>query len=221
MSSTNGIPRRVRVERNVYQRPDGTFEVGYRDSAGRQRWCTVDGGITAARAARDDVLGRRSRGERVQPRPRLQFGEAADAWLSGQVAELRPATRAIYRNAIETHLRPRWGRRRLDGITVDDIAALIRELRREGKAEWTISGVVKAAGRVFAFARRRMSWHGENPVRGLEDGERPKTSAAARRRIYVGDELAQTLAAANEPYRTLFALASVTVAGPRSSVHLV
>jgi hypothetical protein len=33
------------------------------------------------------------RGELVQPNPRLRFGEAADAWLAGQVAELRPATR--------------------------------------------------------------------------------------------------------------------------------
>lgn len=52
-----------------------------------------EGGITAARATRDDVLGRKGRGELVQPNPRLRFGEAADAWLAGQVAELRPATR--------------------------------------------------------------------------------------------------------------------------------
>jgi len=124
MNGTNGSARRVRVERNIYQRPGGRFEVGYRDSAGRQRWRTVEGGITAARAARDDLLGRRGRGERVQPNPRLRFGEAADAWLAGQVADLRPATRAIYRNAIETHLRPRWGRRRLDAITVDDLSLI-------------------------------------------------------------------------------------------------
>ena len=40
------------------------------DSAGRQRWRTVEGGITAARATRDDVLGRKGRGELVQPNPR-------------------------------------------------------------------------------------------------------------------------------------------------------
>jgi len=37
-----------------------------------------------------------------------------------------------------------------------------------------------------------------------------ETSATAKARIYIGDELMETLAAANEPYRTLFALASVT-----------
>jgi integrase len=225
MSKANATARRVRVERNIYRRQDAAghtvHEVGYRDSAGRQRWRTVDGGITAARAARDDVLGRKGRGERVQPNPRLRFGEAADAWLAGQVAELRPATRAIYSNAIETHLRPRWGRRRLDTITVEDVAGLVRELRKEGKAEWTIAGVVKAANRTFKFAKRRMNWHGQNPVLELEKSERPKVSAAARRPIFVGNQLAQTLAASREPYKTLFAVGSVTGARLSECLGLV
>jgi len=225
MSKTNATARRVRVERNIYRRQDAgghaVHEVGYRDSAGRQRWRTVDGGITAARAARDDVLGRKGRGERVQPNPRLRFGEAADAWLVGQVAELRPATQAIYSNAIETHLRPRWGRRRLDTITVEDVARLVRELREEGKAEWTIAGVVKAANRTFKFAKRRMNWHSQNPVLELEKGERPKVSAAARRPIFVRDQLAQTLAAARDPYKTLFAVGSVTGARLSECLGLV
>jgi integrase len=210
MSNPKQAARRVRVERNVYRRATGTFEVGYRDSTGRQRWQTVQGGILAARAVRDDLLGRKGKGERVQPNPKLRFGEAADKWLADQVSELRPATQAIYRNAIDTHLRKRWERKRLDTITADDAANLVRELRAEGKSEWTIAGVLKAAGRVFKFARRRMAWHGDNPVVALDQGERPKPGDTERRRIYSGDELEQTLAAAHEPYRTLFSLAAVT-----------
>src|SRR5947208_2335062 len=74
-------------------------------------------------------------------------------------------------------------------------------------------GILKVAGRVFKFARRRMGWHGDNPVSDLENGERPKPNP--RRRIYQGDELAQTLGAAHEPYKALFALAAVT--GARES----
>ena len=52
MSTTQPTPaRRTRVERNIYRRVGATgkivFEVGYRDSAGKQRWQTVEGGITA------------------------------------------------------------------------------------------------------------------------------------------------------------------------------
>ena len=220
MSSPNPT-RRVRVERNIYRRSTGVFEVGYRDSAGRQRWRTVDGGVTVARAIRDDVLARKGKGERVQPNPRLRFEDAADAWLLSQVTELRPATQAIYRNAIDNHLRSRWGRRRLDSIAVEEVAALVRELRRAGKAEWTIAGILTAANRTFKFAKRRMNWHGQNPVAELEYGERPRVSAAARRPIFQGEQLAQTLAAAREPFKTLFALGSVTGARLSECLGLV
>ena len=208
-------PRRRRVERNIYTRPDGKFEIGYRDSGGTQRWKVVAGGIMAARAERDSVLGAKGKGKIVQPNPRLRFGEAADRWLAEQVVELRRSTRDGYRNSVEIHLRPRWGRRRLDDITVDDAARLVRELRAEGKAEWTIATIMRAASRVFTFSRRRLRWHGENPFSALESGERPRISSTPRRRIFQGDELPQTLAAAREPWRTLFALAAVT--GARES----
>jgi integrase len=216
--------RRERIEHNLYRRASGgrtVFEVGYRDSAGKQRWQTVEGGITAARLVRDDLLGRRGRGERISTNPRLRFGEAADAWLTGQVAGLRPATQKLYRGALETHLRPRWGTRRLDTITVDDVAALVRELRAQGLAEWTIYGATKVLSRIFKFASRRMSWSGTNPVDQLEAEERPKTATAPRRRIYRGQELEQTLAAAREPFRTLFAFAAVTGARLSECLGLV
>src|SRR4051794_25752015 len=101
--------RRTSVERNIWRRADGRFEVGYRDSEGKQRW-RVPGSpasfdtITEARRARATVLGMKAGGEQVKPSPRLNFGEASDRWLSEQVAGLRPATRAIYRNAVENHL---------------------------------------------------------------------------------------------------------------------
>ena len=91
----------------------------------------------------------------------------------------------------------------------------MRELRAAGLAEWTISGICRAANRVFKFARRHCSWRGDNPFAELEKGERPRPSATPERRIYVGGELAQVLAAATEPWRTLFRLASVV--GARES----
>lgn len=213
MSSANATPRRRREpgdrNRNVYRRYDGRFEVGYRDSTGRQRWTRAYDTVTAARGARDDLLGRKARGDRVQPNPRLRFGEAADRWLDGQVVDLRLATRAVYRNAIDNHLRPRWGRHRLDAITVDDAANLVRDLRADGLADNSIVGIIQVANRVFKYAQRRLDWRGVNPISLMERSERPKASGA-KRRIYQGDELAQTLAAARGQWRVLFTLAAVT-----------
>jgi integrase len=214
MSAERSARRRQVVERNIYKRTNAAgrevFEGGYRDSTGKQRWQAVDGGIMAARAVRDDVLGRKARHKRVQPNPQLRFGEAADHWLAGPVATLRPATQAIYRNAVDTHLRPRWGTRRLDAISGDDVARLVRDLRDARRAEWTIAGIIGAARQVFRYAQQRLSWAGSSPTNLLGAGERPQTSATSRRRIYRGQELPQTLASAREPWRTLFAVAAVT-----------
>jgi integrase len=68
---------------------------------------------------------------------------------------------------------------------------------------------------VFKFARRHCRWRGESPLELLEAGERPKVSGTPERRIYRGDELAQTLVASSEPWTTLFRLAGVV--GARES----
>jgi integrase len=54
-----------------------------------------------------------------------------------------------------------------------------------------------------------MGWHGASPFTLLEKGERPRASETVKRRIYLGSELAGTLAASTEPWRTLFRLASI------------
>lgn len=127
--------RRVRVARNIYRRPSGVYEVGFKDGGGKQRWRTVTGRITAARALRDELLARRGRGEHVVTDGRLRFSEAAAKWLEGPVLDLRPRTQECYRNAIEQHLRPAFGTRRLDAVSPDNLAVSVRELRGRGVSE--------------------------------------------------------------------------------------
>ena len=203
-------PRRVRVERNIYRRASGVYEVGFKDGTGKQRWRTVQGGITAARAIRDQLLARRADGEPVQPRTKLRFADAAGAWLDGPVQDLRPRTDECYRNALMTHLLPRFDRRRLDSISPDDLARLVREMRAQGLSESTLVIVLGVVNRVYRYAARRLGWSGNNPVSLMLSSERPKPGQSKRRRIFEGAELEQTIAAANEPWRTLFTLAALT-----------
>jgi integrase len=210
MSKANLAPRRARVERNIYRRPSGVFEVGFKDGAGVQRWRTVQGGITAARALRDELLTRRGHGERVAPNVRLRFGDAADRWLSGPVVDLRPSTRAGYRNAVERHLLPRFAVRRLDSITADDFSGMVRDLRAAGMAEASIAVVLGVANRIYRYAARKLAWAGTNPVSLLLVSERPKPSQAQRRRIFETAQIGQTIAAAVGQYRPLFTVAALT-----------
>jgi len=203
-------PRRVRVERNIYRRPSGVYEVGFKDTAGKQRWRTVDGGITAARALRDELLSRRHRGERPPGDVRLRLGDAASRWLDGPVRDLRHRTQECYRSAVEHHLLPVLGKRRLDSVSPDDLALLVRELRRAGLSESSIAIVIGVTNRIYRYAARRLGWSGTNPVSLMLPSERPKPSQTQRRRIFEGRELEQTIEAAAQPYRMLFTLAAIT-----------
>ncbi len=191
-------PRRVRVERNIYRRAIGVYEVGFKDAAGKQRWRTVDGGDH-----------RRSRGTRRAPCSRvpaasasrtmaaLRFGDAADRWLERPGGRSASATQACYRNAVEQHLLQRLGARRLDAITPDDLAGLVRELRARGLAESTIVIVIGVTNRIYRYAARRLGWAGVNPVSLMLPSERPKPSQGKRRRMFEGRELEETICAAD------------------------
>jgi integrase len=176
----------------------------------------VDGGIMAARKLRDELLARRGRGETVAPDSRMRFGEAADLWLAGPVLDLRATTQAGYCSAVDQHLRPRYGNRRLDSVTADDLASMVREMRKSGKSgksgksEATIAAVLGAASRIYKFAARRLGFSGMNPTTLMLSSERPRVSLAMRRPVFTPEQIEQTLAAAIEPYRTLFTVAALT-----------
>jgi integrase len=104
----------------------------------------------------------------------------------------------------------RFATHRVDTITPDDVAALVRTLRADGLAESTIVIVVGVVNRIYRYAARRLGWAGTNPVSLLLPSERPKPGQSAKRRLFERGELEQTIAAAGEPYRTLFTLAALT-----------
>lgn len=205
-----GAPRRTRVERNIYRRQDGRYELGMRDGAGVLRWRTVDGGIQAARALRDEFATARRRGERVAANPRLRFGEAADLWLAGPVTDLRRTTQDAYAVAVRKHLIPRFKTRRLDSISPDDLAELVRDLRADGYADTTISVVLSVVGRIYKYAARRLGFAGANPVSLMLSSERPRATSSKRRAIFTPEQVEQTLAASTEPFRTVFLLLAFT-----------
>jgi len=92
---------------------------------------------------------------------------------------------------------------------VDDVARLIEELQRAGRKAWTIRGNLTVAGRIFDFARRRLGWAGQNPVRLLDRSERPR-SDQRERRVLGREELERLIGAADDRYCALFAFAAGT-----------
>ncbi len=210
MADSEGTARRVRVERGIYRRSTGVLEVGFKDESGRQRWRTVDGGILAARRVRDDLVARRARGESVAPKPKLRFGEAAECWLAGPVVDLRETTHVKYLCMVNRHLRPRFEGRRLDALSADDLARLVRDLRVEGMGEATIAVILGVVSAIYKFAVRRLGWRGTIPTTLMLRSERPKLSQTKRRPLFTEEQLEQTIAGAHDPFRTLFTVAALT-----------
>ncbi len=186
-------PRRVKTKApGVYRSISGKYEIAFRDSDGRLRFKTVEGSFEVAKAERAELLGRMRKGEAVRP-ARQSFGEFAEVWL----AELnkRPRTIEAYRYALNKHLLPRFKRRKLTEVGVEDVARLVVEMEKAGYAGWTINGTLTTLSAVMRKAARA-GLVSANPVSKLERGERPKLGGAEKR-ILSSEEIAAVLANAD------------------------
>jgi len=204
---------RERVEPGIYRRigADGRarFEIAYRDSDGRQRRQVVEGGLRAARTALSIVKSDLGRGRRVAPSPRLTFDAAADKWWQARATKLRPATQDAYRHAL-THLRGAFGRRRLDDIAPQDVAAYVTRQQQAGYKGWTLRSHLVCMRQVIAYAQRRLGFAGADPVALLERSERPSVADERAKRVLAADDLRRLLDEIPDRHRLLFELAAET-----------
>jgi integrase len=209
----NQAPRRVKTKApGIYRSVSGKYEIQYRDSDGRLRFKTVGGSFEGAKEARADVLGRIRKGEAVRS-TRQNFGEFAEAWLTE--LNRRPRTIESYGYALNRHLLPRFKRRKLTEIRVEDVARLVIEMEKAGYSGWTISGTVTVLSAIMRKAART-GLVSSNPVSKLERVERPKL-VGKEKRILSEAEIAKLL----EHGESLHALISVLLfAGLRISEAL-
>src|SRR6266545_4293748 len=207
----NPRPRRRPVARHpgIYYRPRPggkvapPYEIRYLDSSGKRRWAVVHGSIQDAKAKRAELLLRRRRGERNEP-TRQTFEQYAWAWLERQPGRAR--TREVHSWALREHLIPYFGRRRLNQISVDDVAGFIAAMRRKGLRGSTTLTTLRPLSKILAHAARRGAIP-VNPCSQLERGERPKLDDQRPKRILTLEEMRSLIAPADgEQYRCLLEL---------------
>ncbi len=207
----NPRPRRRPLARNpgIYYRPrpggkpGQPYEIRYLDSTGKRRWAIVHGSLDEAKAKRAELHLRRRRGERIEP-VRQTFEQYAQEWLERQAG--RERTREVHSWALREHLIPYFGRRRLDQITVDDVAAFIATMRRKGLRGSTTNTALRPLSRILAHAARRGAIP-LNPCSQLERGERPRLDDQRPKRILSLEEMQALIASADgEQYRCLLEL---------------
>jgi integrase len=104
------------------------------------------------------------------------LGEAAGAWLAGAEAgtirnrsgnRYKPATLRGYRQALEDHVLPVLGSRKMNGITTADLQALVDRWSTEDQSPSTIRNSIKPLQAIYRRARAREGL-AVNPTRDLE-----------------------------------------------------
>lgn len=109
--------RRYRVQ---YRTPDRrlTSKRGFRTKSEAERYLA-------------SIEVSKMRGEWVDPtRSRATVGEVAELWFLAQM-QIKPTTRLGYRQALDKHVLPRWGRERLVDVTHGAVQAWVGELSKD------------------------------------------------------------------------------------------
>ena len=176
MTESSRPARRRRVERGIYQQPNGKYTVCVRVD-GQARFRTLEAATLVEAVRQRELLQNVARIGELPLSPRLTFAEVAARWLAEfetrvAAGERRDRTLDLYRSQLRRHLLPRLGRRRLALITADDVVAVTRELQAEHLSPWTVKRILAALSCVFTFALRR-GYIATHPFHRLERDERP------------------------------------------------
>lgn len=113
----------------VYRSVSGNYEIAYRDSDGKLRFKTIGDDFEEAKTERATIVVKLGRGEMVRS-TKQTFKEFADDVL--EASNKRPRTREKYEYNLRVHLVPRFGRKRLADIRVNDVARMVAEMQRKG-----------------------------------------------------------------------------------------
>ncbi len=212
MAAASRSDRRQRIERGIYQQPNGKYAVCVRVD-GRARFRTLEATTLVEALRQRELLQNTARIGELPLSPRLTFAEVAARWLAefeAKVAagERRDRTLDLYRSQLRRHLLPRLGRRRLAMITADDVVAVTRELQADGLSPWTVKRILGALSCVFTFALRR-GYVTTHPFQRLERDERPHPLRSDQR-VLTRTELARLFAACPRRYRPLLITGAYT-----------
>src|SRR4051812_11572419 len=97
------------------------FEITFLDAEKRRRWRVVDGDLKAAEALLEDTRARVRREGKALVAESQTLAAVFQRWLATK-GDLRPRTIDAYRQAWRVHLEPRFGSKRIDRISEDDLA---------------------------------------------------------------------------------------------------
>ena len=182
------------------------YIVWYRDGRGDEHTKTLPLGSTLedAKVYQSKLHARRSDGDLLIP-CRQTVSELLDEWLEKRNHSLAVRSYEAYRWAIEKHLKPEFGHKKVTALHPSDVAAFIARLEREGKKAWTIRAILKPLKGAFELAVRDGKV-ASSPVTKLLRHEKPKQDQR-KMRCLSGEELSRLLSQTPAPmWKALWAV---------------
>ena len=185
----------------------------------RQKWTGGFRRQKDAEKALTKALGQLADGTYAEPTRQTVAEYLIDEWIPARRAQVREGTLAEYERIIRTHVIPRIGGRRLQGVTPAVLNAMYAELLAEGGrkgrkrggplSHQTVRNVAMILHRAFADAVR---WHklARSPA---ADADPPRASARRghKGKTWTADELARFLEHVREdPLYPLYLAAATT-----------
>src|SRR5260370_12791218 len=186
------------------QLPDGALKTQ------RARYCHGDLSSMSKREARRrhdlfmEIINRQ-RGSVPTAVKGQTFRNAVDAWRSAVAPQLSPATVRQRESYLRTHILPKFGDAMTDSLDVPTMQQFATELQRAVSPK-TIINVVGTVFSILRYAKKcRMHTADVSfrdlTLRSVEPSERP---------FFASEETVRIIAAAKDPYKTMFALAATT-----------
>lgn len=183
------------------------YVVMYSDANGRRLSKTLPLGSTLedARTYQGQMRARKAQGDTLV-RTQKTVSNLLDDWLEQRRPALAEKTIELYEWALEKHLKPEFGNRKVVNLSPSDVARLIANLKKDGKKTWTVKKILTPLSGAYQIAVRE-GWVTTSPVAKLLPHERPKTDQREMRCLS-RDEIQSLFAAASSSTRwmTLFSL---------------
>ena len=200
---------------NLYRRPkpptdhrEGeTFEVTFRDEAGKQRQKTLSARTVQRAVAEAEAYRTQVRRGEVIATSRLTVSDVAEEFFAitdtlVTSGERSQATLDLYRQRYGKHISPLIGSRRIQDVRPEHIGEIFARQRRAGLAAWSISGTQTIISAILTFSLSR-GYIVANPLARLARIEKPRQVAQREPRRLSDEELRRLCSEATPRYQPI------------------
>jgi integrase len=141
----------------------------FQDQNGKRRWVTMPKGTTKddANEKLGKVVKKIRRGTYIPRKDLPHFSEVAENWLASKEPNIRHSTYKQYKGHVEVHLKPFFGRLKINHVTFDTIEQFKKDSTENGVTPPTLRKILINLGAILSYAVR-IRYIDYNPAREIE-----------------------------------------------------